>query len=41
MTITPIRMPKASLPVSVMAADTGSVAMNTVPKAQPPITKCQ
>ena len=26
---------------TVIAADTGSVAINTVPKANPPITKCQ
>ena len=29
------------VPVLVIAADTGSVAMNIIPKAKPPITRCQ
>src|SRR3546814_17439313 len=40
-TITPIRMPNTHLPVLVMEADTGSVAMKIMPKAQPPTTMCQ
>src|SRR5690554_672871 len=39
--ITPIRAPNTSLPVLVMAADTGSVAINTIPKAKPPRVRCQ
>ena len=39
--ITPISAPKISLPVLVIAADTGSVAMNTRPNARPPTVRCQ
>ena len=39
--IAPARMPNAHLPPFVMAEETGSVAMNIIPKANPPITKCQ
>ena len=34
-------IPNAHLPVSVIAADTGSVAIKTMPKAKPPVTRCQ
>ncbi len=40
-TITPISAPKIHLPVLVMDADTGSVAIKIMPKAKPPTTKCQ
>ncbi|MCY1399439.1 hypothetical protein D9M71_144940 [compost metagenome] len=40
-TIRPISAPNSHLPVSVMDAETGSVAMNIMPKAKPPKTKCQ
>ena len=37
----PMRKPKIHRPASVIAAETGSVAMNTMPKAKPPSTRCQ
>src|SRR5690554_7741570 len=40
-TMTPIRMPNTHLPVLVIDADTGSVAMKIMPKAKPPVTMCQ
>ena len=39
--ITPMRRPYQNLPVSVIDADTGSVAIKTNPNAKLPITKCQ
>ena len=39
--MTPTIAPKIHLPVLVIDADTGSVAMNIMPKAKPPITRCQ
>ena len=35
----PMRMPYAHLPGVVAAADTGSVAMKTMPKNMPPMTR--
>ncbi len=40
-TIRPITAPKIHLPVLVMDAETGSVAMKIMPKANPPTTRCQ
>ncbi|MPN63346.1 hypothetical protein SDC9_211104 [bioreactor metagenome] len=37
----PINAPNTHLPVSVIEADTGSVAMKIMPKAKPPTTMCQ
>ena len=37
----PIENPYTHLPILVLAADTGSVAINTNPKAKLPIVKCQ
>ena len=39
--IAPIRKPKTQRPGLVTQALTGSVAMNTIPKAKPPSTRCQ
>ena len=40
-TITPTSPPNIQRPVSVLAAVTGSVAMKTIPKAKPPMVRCQ
>ena len=37
----PTRTPKIQRPGLVTQAVTGSVAMNTIPKAKPPSTRCQ
>ncbi len=39
--ITPMKIPNTQRPVLVMDADTGSVAMNIMANAKPPMTKCQ
>src|SRR5690606_19742836 len=39
--ITPMSAPKHHLPLSVNEAETGSVAMNIMPNAKPPSTRCQ
>src|SRR5699024_11334434 len=39
--IAPINAPYHHFPLFVNEADTGSVAINNIPKANPPNTKCQ
>lgn len=39
--ITPISAPYHHLPTLVKEAETGSVAINSIPMAKPPTTKCQ
>ena len=40
-TMIPTSAPNQYLPVLVNDAETGSVAINIIPKAKPPVTKCQ